>query len=61
MGSKYAGMTVNERLFVCGMMSAFDKAIDERDPEKIRKILTDVELDEDSIKPILERLGLNAY
>jgi iron uptake system EfeUOB component EfeO/EfeM len=60
MESKYAGMTVNERLYVSGMTSAFDKAIEERDFEKVRNILTEVELDEDSIKPILERLGLNA-
>ena len=60
MESKYAGMTVNERLYVSGMASAFDKAIEERDFEKVRNILTEVELDEDSIKRILERLGLNA-
>lgn len=60
MENKYAGMTVNERLYVSALMDDFDKAVEERDVEKIRRILSNVELTEESIKPILERLGLLA-
>lgn len=58
MENKYAGMTVNERLYASGLMDDFDKAIEERDVEKIRNILSCVELTEESIRLILERLGL---
>lgn len=55
---KYSGMTVNERLYVSGLMDEFDKAVEERDIERVRDILSNVELTEESIRPILERLGL---
>lgn len=58
MEKKYSGMTVNERLYVGGLMDEFDKAVEERDVERIRGILSNVELTEESIKPILEHLGL---
>jgi hypothetical protein len=58
MGNKYAGMTVNERLYVGGLMAEFDQAVRERNAEKVRKILQQVELPEESIKPILEQLQL---
>ncbi len=58
MEKKYAGMTVNERLYVSGLMDEFDKAVKERDVERIRSILSNVELTEESIRPILEQLGL---
>lgn len=58
MENKYAGMTVNERLFVSGLMDEFDKAVEARDVDRIRSILRDVELTEESIGPILEHLGL---
>lgn len=58
MENKYAGMTVNERLYVSGLMDEFDKAVKERDVERIRSILSNVELTEESIKPILEQMGL---
>jgi molecular chaperone GrpE (heat shock protein) len=58
MENKYAGMTVNERLYVSGLMDEFDKAVEKRDTEKVRAILEAVELTEESIKPILEELGL---
>lgn len=58
MENKYSGMTVNERLYVSGLMDEFDKAVEERDVERIRSILSNVELTEESIKPILEHLGL---
>lgn len=58
MENKYAGMTVNERLYVSGLMDEFDKAVEEKNSEKIRTILEKVELTEKSIKPILEQLQL---
>jgi hypothetical protein len=58
MDNKYAGMTVNERLYVSGLMGEFDDAVKQKDSEKVRSILEKVELTEASIKPILERLEL---
>jgi iron uptake system EfeUOB component EfeO/EfeM len=58
MENKYSGMTVNERLYVSGLMDEFDKAVEERDIEKVRSVLSNVELTEESIRPILEKLGL---
>jgi hypothetical protein len=58
MENKYAGMTVNERLYVSGLMDEFDQAVAEKDAAKVRIILKQVELTEESIKPILEKLEL---
>jgi iron uptake system EfeUOB component EfeO/EfeM len=58
MDNKYAGMTVNERLYVSGLMDEFDDAVKKKDIEKVRAILEKVEITEDSIKPILENLKL---
>lgn len=58
MENKYAGMTVNERLYVSGLMDEFDKAVEEKNVERVRSILKKVELTEESIKPILEQLQL---
>lgn len=57
MNDEYAGMTVNERLYVSGYMDEFDMAINNKDIEKIKSILKIVELDEISIKAILEKYG----
>ena len=58
MDNKYAGMTVNERLHVSGLIGEFDEAVKQKKSEKVRAILEKVELTETSIKPILERLEL---
>jgi hypothetical protein len=58
MENKYAGMTVNERLYVGGLMDEFDDAVEKKNIEKVRTILEKVELTEDSIKPLLENLKL---
>ncbi|UTA48059.1 hypothetical protein L1F30_00625 [Simiduia sp. 21SJ11W-1] len=58
MENKYAGMTVNERLYVSGLMGEFDEAVENKDTEKVRSILEKVELTEESIKPILDKLEM---
>ena len=59
MDFKYKGMTVNERLYVSGLIDAFDKAAKERDVEKVVKILKEVEIaDESAVENILKELGL---
>lgn len=57
MNSKYAGMTVNERLYVAGLMDEFDEAVEGDDTKKIIAILRMVDLTEDSIAPILDELA----
>jgi hypothetical protein len=57
---EYKGMTVNERLYVSGFLDQYDKAVTEKDVDKIREILQKVELNEISIKSILEQLGLDS-
>lgn len=62
MENKYAGMTVNERLCVSGLIDEFDEAVEKENTKKIRAILEKVELTEESIKPILEKLvGKKSY
>ncbi len=59
MDSKYSGMTVNERLYMSGLMNKFDEAVKEKKIDEVISILNEVELtDEASINPILEQLGL---
>ena len=59
MSNKYAGMTVNERLYLSGLLQDFDEAVDKKNVKKIISILKQVELSDLSIVPILENLGLN--
>jgi len=58
MDNKYGGMTVNERLYVAGLIDDFYFAIERKDTEKVREILKDVELTEGNIVPILKSHGL---
>jgi hypothetical protein len=59
MDFKYKGMTVNERLYISGLMDAFDKATKEEDIKKVIEILKEVEItDESAIVEILKELGL---
>ncbi|MCD7931730.1 MAG: hypothetical protein LUE98_09850 [Tannerellaceae bacterium] len=55
---KYRGMTVNERLYVSGLMDEFDKAVGKKDSESIISILKEVELTDKSIEDILLSLRL---
>lgn len=41
---RYAGMTVNERIFACGVMDDFDRAAKTQNKEKIIEILLKVDL-----------------
>lgn len=54
---KYQGMTVNERLYASGLMSAFDKAVKNKDIDNVILLLKKIELSDESIKPILKSLG----
>ncbi|MDR6943017.1 hypothetical protein [Mucilaginibacter pocheonensis] len=58
MEKKYLGMTVNERLYVSGLIDAFYEAIERKDVNKVISILKEVELNDASIDPILEFNGL---
>lgn len=58
MDTKYSGMTVNERLYVRGLLDEYDKAVKGKDIAKIKSILEAVNLTPSSIEPILEQLGL---
>jgi hypothetical protein len=59
MDNKYAGMTVNERLYVSGLMDKFDNAVKRKDISTVVSILKKVELKEESIRPILDSLKLS--
>ena len=58
MEDKYLGTTVNERLYLSGLLNDFDRAVEEKDVIKVISILKKVELNNASINPILEALGL---
>jgi hypothetical protein len=59
MDNKYAGMTVNERLYVSGLMDECDKAVSNKNIAQVVRILKEVELTDENIKPILESWGLH--
>ena len=48
-----SGMTVNERLYVSGLMDDFDKYL-KKDKERVKKILRDLYVDESSINEIIK-------
>ena len=56
---KYMGLTVNERLYMRGLMGEFDKAVKNKNTKIIISILKEVELTDESIKDILLNVGLN--
>lgn len=58
MSEKYSGMTVNERLYLSGLLTKFDKAVEKKDLQKVIQILKNVELTDNSIESILEKLEL---
>lgn len=50
----YGGMTVNERLYVSGLIEEFDSAMENKDMGLAKIILTEVEVPEDSIEEIVK-------
>jgi hypothetical protein len=58
MDTKHAGMTVNERLYASGLMDGCDKAVSEKNTTEVVRILKEVELTDENIRPILESWGL---
>lgn len=48
-----AGMTVNERLWVAGLMDAYDAAVAVRDHDQMAEILKKVYLDSGTIEAII--------
>lgn len=57
--NKYSGMTVNERLYTSGLMNEFEKAVREKNIEKVKSILKEIELTDDiTIIAILKQIGL---
>ncbi len=56
----FKGMTVNERLYLSGLMDAFDLARERRDKDRLIEILRRVEVDDSSIKRILEDAGVDS-
>jgi len=55
---KYSAMTVNERLYLSGLIGDFDIAVEKKDINKVVSILKEVELTDLSIDPILKQLKL---
>ena len=58
MDVKYKGMTVNERLWVSGLMDKYKKAVKEKDVDTAIAVLVEVELTDANINPILISDGL---
>jgi hypothetical protein len=53
---QYDAMTVNERLFVAGLVDEFDRAVRARDEQSLKRILRDVEVSDDNIDAILKQV-----
>ena len=51
-------MTVNERLYESGQINEFDKAVHDKDIERVKAILKSVELNDVSIQGLLEYFEL---
>ena len=49
-----AGMTVNERLFLSGLMEKFEQAVADRDVEGISEVLRRVFLNTETINAIIQ-------
>tara|TARA_R110000868_G_scaffold396237_1_gene668364 strand:- start:825 stop:1016 length:192 start_codon:yes stop_codon:yes gene_type:complete len=54
--NSYAGMTINERLFVSGLMGSFDKARARKDRDLMIKILTKTEMSEYQAKQTVDAI-----
>ena len=54
----YTGMTVNERLYVSGLIDEYYKAVEEKDADKVADILSKINIGDGNIRSILEKYGL---
>ncbi len=56
---KYKGMTVNERLYLSGLMGEFDEFVRTKNVDGLKNILDKVEITDETLKrSIIEGLGL---
>ncbi|MCQ2049993.1 MAG: hypothetical protein MJZ22_03195 [Candidatus Saccharibacteria bacterium] len=59
MTEKYKGMTVNERLYLSGLMGKFDELVLTENVDELKKILDKVEIIDETLKrSIIEGFGL---
>lgn len=59
MTEKYKGMTVNERLYLSGLMGKFDELVRTENVDELKKILDKVEIIDETLKSsIIEGFGL---
>ena len=59
--SKYSGMTVNERLYEARQIKAWDKATLKRDVQKMKEILSKVDLEDQAEAIIASQFKLLGY
>lgn len=50
-----SGMTVNERLFLSGLLKDFDEAVEQKNELKLKSILEKIYLSQENIQIIIER------
>lgn len=55
---EYKGMTVNERLFVSGLMDDFDRAVKEKNTKRAAEILQSLDIGQSNIEAVLVAVGL---
>lgn len=51
-----AGMTVNERLYLAGLLNDFDKALEQKDKIMLKSILEKVYFSSESAQEIIDEL-----
>ena len=56
--SRYSGMTVNERLYVSGLIDKYYEAVNEKNVDAASSILKSVDLRENNVRAILKFEGL---
>ena len=60
MAEKYNGMTVNERLYLSGLMDKFDEFVKTENVDGLKEILEKIEItDETAVRSIIEGVGLS--
>ncbi len=51
-----SAMTVNERLFVSGLLGDFDEAVAQRDIPELERILTSLYLEPENIRAVISQV-----